>query len=322
LSWLHFGHRVQETKVSICHNLPAARLALRKRFPGLFQWFEALPYLLPTIIGFLVFVSGPVIASFVISFTKWHLLTPPSWIGLDNYRKMLFEVPLCWKAFRNTLQYTLLYIPASVILPLLLAVVMNQELRGISFYRSVYFLPVVTSTVAVALVWQWLYNPEFGPINYVLDLVGIKGPGWISSTKWAMPSVVIMSVWQVLGYNMVIYLAGLQGISEEFYDAAAIDGASRWRQFLHITVPLISPATFFVLIMSIIGSLQAFEQIYILTEGGPGYATHTLAYLIYLEAFQWFHMGFASALAWVVFILILVLTLIQFRIQRRWVFYT
>jgi len=131
-----------------------------------------------------------------------------------------------------------------------------------------------------------------------------------------------MSVWQVLGYNMVIYLAGLQGISEEFYDAAAIDGASRWRQFLHITVPLISPATFFVLIMSVIGSLQAFEQLYILTEGGPGYATYTLAYLIYLEAFQWFHMGFASALAWVVFILILVITLIQFRIQRRWVFYT
>jgi multiple sugar transport system permease protein len=234
---------------------------------------------------------------------------------------MLLDTPLFWTTLRNTLYYTLLFIPGAVILPLLVAVVMNQPLRGITLYRSIYFLPVVTSTVAVALVWQWLYNPEFGPINYLLDLAGIKGPAWIASPTWAMPALVVMSVWQVIGYNMVIYLAGLQGIPEEYYEAAAIDGATRWRQFFYITAPLISPTTFFVLIISIIGSLQVFEQTYILTQGGPAYSTLTIAFYIYQQAFQFFHMGFGAALSYVLFLIILLLTLIQFRVQRRWVFY-
>lgn len=297
------------------------RTALRKRHPGLFQWLEALPYLLPTFIGFAVFVAGPVLAALGISLTQWDMLTPPRWVGLGNYRRMFFDMPLFWKILRNTGYYALLYIPAAVFLPLLVAVMMNQGLRGITFYRSIYFLPVVTSTVAVALVWQWLYNPEFGPINYVLDLVGINGPAWIASPQWAMPALVIMSIWQVTGYNMVIYLAGLQGIPEEFHEAASIDGASRWRRFWSITIPLISPTTFFVLVMSLIGSLQVFEQIYILTQGGPAYATLTIAFHIYQQAFQFFHMGMASSLAYVLFVIILIVTLIQFRFQRRWVFY-
>lgn len=300
--------------------LPTKR-PLHKRYPGLFQWLEAMPYLLPTLIGFFVFILGPVIASFFLGFTKWDLLTPPKWIGLGNYETMIFDTPLFWKTLTNALYYTLLYVPGAVILPLFVAVLMNQRLRGVTFYRSVYFLPVVTSTVAVALVWQWLYNPEFGPINYVLDLVGIQGPAWISSPEWAMPALVIMSVWQVIGYNMVIYLAGLQGIPEEFYEAASIDGANRWRQFFHITVPLISPTTFFILIVSIIGSLQVFEQTYILTEGGPAYATLTIAFYIYQQAFQFFHMGFGAALSYVLFVIILLLTLVQFWVQKRWVFY-
>lgn len=299
----------------------AQPLTLRKRYPGLFQWLEALPYLLPTLIGFFVFILGPVVASFLLGFTSWDLLTPPKWIGLENYRNMLFEMPLFWQMLRNTFYYTVLFVPASVILPLIVAVVMNQQLRGITFYRSVYFLPVVTSTVAVALVWQWLYNPEFGPLNYLLKLIDIKGPAWLTSPQWAMPALVIMSVWQVIGYNMVIYLAGLQGIPEEFYEAAALDGATRLRQFFHITVPLISPTTFFVLIISVINALQVFEQTYILTQGGPAYATLTIAYYIYQQAFQWFHMGFGAALAYVLFVIILIVTLIQFRVQKRWVFY-
>jgi multiple sugar transport system permease protein len=307
---------------TISHRLTPAKPTWRKRFPGLSQWLEALPYLLPTIIGFFVFVLGPVVASFLLSFTQWDILTPPKWIGLGNYEKMFFDMPLFWKTLRNTFYYTILYVPASVVLPLLVAVVTNQRLRGITFYRSVYFLPVVTSTVAVALVWQWLYNPEFGPINYLLGLAGIKGPGWTTSPQWAMPAIVVMSVWQGLGYNMVIYLAGLQGIPEEFYEAAAIDGATSWRRFAHITVPLISPTTFFVLIISIIGSFQVFEQTYILTQGGPAYSTLTISFYIYQQAFQWFHMGFGAALSYVLFVIILVFTLIQFKVQRRWVFYS
>jgi len=199
---------------------------------------------------------------------------------------------------------------------------MNRSLRGISFYRSVYFLPVVTSTVAVAMVWTWLYNPEFGPINYFLGLIGIEGPPWIASTTWAMPALVIMSVWKVLGYNMVIYLAGLQGIPEEYYEAAAIDGASSWQRFRYLTIPLISSTTFFVLIVSIISSFQVFEQTYILTRGGPAYATLTLAFHIYQQAFQFQKMGYASALAYVLFTLTLLATLIQFVFQRKWVFYS
>ncbi|MCE7990023.1 MAG: sugar ABC transporter permease [Caldilinea sp. CFX5] len=303
------------------HQLARPKRTWKKRFPGLFQWLEALPYLLPTIIGFLVFILGPVIASFFLGFTEWDLLTPPKWIGLGNYRTMLFDTPLFWKTMSNTLYYTILFIPGGVILPLLVAVIMNQPLRGVTVYRSVYFLPVVTSTVAVALVWQWLYNPEFGPINYLLKLVGLKGPAWIASPEWAMPALVVMSVWQVVGYNMVIYLAGLQAIPEEYYEAAALDGASRWRQFFHITVPLISPTIFFVLIISLINALQVFEQTYILTQGGPAYATLSIAFYIYQQAFQFFHMGFGAALAYVLFVLILIVTLIQFRIQKRWVFY-
>lgn len=302
-------------------SLSSPKPSWRKRFPGLSQWLEALPFLFPTIIGLLVFVLGPIVASLVLSFTKWDLFNPAEWVGLENFQTMFFDQPLFWKVMRNTFYYTVLYVPAAVVLSLLLAVVMNQELRGITIYRSVYFLPVVTSTVAVALVWSWLYNPHYGPINYVLDLVGIDGPAWLSASKWAMPSLVIMSVWKGLGYNMVIYLAGLRGIPDVFYEAAAIDGATRWQQFLRITLPLISPTTFFVLVMSIIGSFQVFEQTYILTQGGPAYATLTMSYYIYQHAFQWFHMGFGSALSYVLCVVILIFTLIQFRAQRTWVFY-
>lgn len=297
------------------------RRGWRGRRPGLAQWLEALPFLLPTIIGFFVFISGPVVAAFVLGFTKWDLLTPPKWVGLGNYSQMFTAMPLFWKTVGNTFQYTILYLAPGVILPLIVAIFMNQKARAISIYRSIFFLPVVTSTVAVALVWFWLYNPEFGLINYFLRMVGIKGPMWLASPKTAMLSIVIMSVWKGLGYTMVIYLAGLQGVPQELYEAAAIDGATRMRRHRHVTIPLLTPTIFFVVVTTVMGSLQVFEQTYILTSGGPAYSTTTLSWYIYVQAFQWLHMGFGCALAYVLFFIIMVLTLIQFRLQKLWVFY-
>lgn len=293
----------------------------RQRRPGLAQFLDALPFLAPTIIGFFVFILGPVIAALLLSFTKWDLLTPPKWVGLENYTQMFFNLPLFWKTVGNTFYYTVLYIVPGVVLPLLVAVFMNQKARAISIYRSVFFLPVVTSTVAVALVWFWLYNPDFGVINFLLGLVGIKGPLWLADPKTSMLSIVIMSVWKGLGYTMVIYLAGLQGVPQELYEAAAIDGADRWRRHIHITLPLITPTIFFVIVTTVMGSLQVFEQTYMLTSGGPAYSTTTLSWYIYVQAFQWLHMGFGCALAYVLFFIIMVLTVIQFRMQKAWVFY-
>ncbi|NPV07477.1 MAG: sugar ABC transporter permease [Anaerolineae bacterium] len=287
---------------------------------GLSQLLAALPFLLPTMIGFFVFIAGPVLAAFILGFTKWDLFTSPTWVGLGNYGQMA-QMPLFWRTVRNTFQYTILYLAPGVILPLLVAIFMNQRARAISIYRSVFFLPVVTSTVAVALVWFWLYNPEFGAINYFLALVGIKGPMWLASPRTAMISIVIMSVWKGLGYTMVIYLAGLQGVPAELCEAAAIDGATRWRRHLHVTLPLMTPTIFFVVVTTVMGSLQVFEQTYILTQGGPAYSTTTLSWYIYVQAFQWLHMGFGCALAYVLFFIIMVLTLIQFRLQKAWVFY-
>jgi multiple sugar transport system permease protein len=301
---------------------PAARASggWRLRRPGLAQWLEALPFLLPTIIGFFVFVAGPVIAALLLGFTKWDLLTPPKWIGLGNYTQMA-HMPLFWKTLGNTFYYTLLYIVPGVALPFIVAVFMNQKTKLISIYRSVFFLPVVTSTVAVSLVWAWLYNPEFGLLNFFLSKIGIKGPLWLADPKTAMLSIVIMSVWKGLGYTMVIYLAGLQGMPQELYEAASIDGAGRWRRHLSVTLPLMTPTIFFVAVTTIMGSLQVFEQTYILTQGGPAYSTTTLSWYIYVQAFQWLHMGFGCALAYVLFFIIMILTLIQFRLQRLWVFY-
>ncbi|MHB0874779.1 MAG: carbohydrate ABC transporter permease [Anaerolineae bacterium] len=294
---------------------------VRSSRPGVAQWLEALPFLFPTIIGFFVFIAGPVLAAFLLSFTSWDLLTPPEWIGTLNYSNMLGRTPLFWKVLGNTFYYTLLYTVPGVVLPLLVAILMNQKAIGIGIYRSVFFLPVVTSMVAVSLVWFWLYNPDLGVINYLLGRVGITGPRWLGSKDTAMLSIAIMSVWKGLGYTMVIYLAGLQGVPPELYEAAAIDGAGRWRKHLSVTLPMLSPTVFFVIVITVMGSLQVFEQTYILTEGGPAYSTLTLSYYIYQQSFQYLHMGGGCALAYILFFIILVLTLVQWRLQGSWVFY-
>ncbi len=280
-----------------------------------------MPFLFPTLVGMVMFTHGAVLAAFFISLTRWDALTPWEWIGINNYRDMFLEDKLFARSMVQTGYYTLVSVPLGMVTSLLAAALVNQKLKFMTFYRTVFFLPGITSIVAVAMVWLWLYNPDFGVINWLLEFVGIRGPAWLGSTKWAMPAVIIFGVWRGLGYNMVIFLAGLQGIPDVYYEAAEVDGASRFRRFWHITLPLLSPTTFFVLIISLIGSFQVFEQTYVLTQGGPAYATMTIAYYIFLQAFQWFHMGIASALSFVLFLAVMVVTAIQFGLQRRWVHY-
>jgi multiple sugar transport system permease protein len=277
-------------------------------------------FVAPLILGLIIFTYGPVLAAFGLSFTKGDYISTPRWIGLGNYRALL-EDDLFWTSMRNTLYYVAGVVPAGLILSLLLALAMNQKLRGIVVFRSIFFLPTISSSVAISLMWLWIYNPEFGVLNFLLDLLGIKGPAWLSSSEWAMPAVIIMAVWRGLGYNMLIYLAGLQGIPDVYYEAAEIDGAGGWAKFRHITVPLLSPTTFMLLILSVIGAFQVFEYTYVMTGGGPVYATLTIVLHVYNNAFRSFQMGYASALAYVLFFILLGLTIIQFRLQNRWVHY-
>jgi multiple sugar transport system permease protein len=279
-------------------------------------------FLLPTIVGLLLFTAGPVVASVYISLTRWNILGTPHWLGLDNYVRLAQDHTF-WVTFWNTLYYTVVVVPCGTILALLLAMVMNLPLRGISFYRATYFLPVVSSIVAVALMWEWLYQPDFGLINYLLSLLfpHMTLPRWLASTTWAMPSIMIMSIWQGLGFNMIIFLAGLKGISPEYYEAGRIDGAGRWSLFRYVTVPQLSPVIFLVVILNVIGSFQVFDAAYVMTQGGPVDATRTIVYYLFENGFEWFNMGYAAAIAYVLFIMVLVVTLIQFLVQRYWVHY-
>jgi multiple sugar transport system permease protein len=259
--------------------------------------------------------------SFLISFSDWEIISTPRWVGLANYVNM-FKSEIFWRVLWNTLYYVILNVPFNIIIPLLAALLLNQKLKGIKFFRTIYFLPVVSSMVAVALVWSWLYKPEYGLLNFLLKKIfGIQGPGWLESETWAMPAMVIVSVWKNMGYNMVIFLAGLQNIPESFYEVSDIDGASGFRKFFNITLPLLSPTTFFVLIITIIGSFQVFEQTYILTKGGPANSTLTLSFYIYQNAFQYFRMGYSAAMSYILFAIIFIITLVQFRYQKKWVFY-
>ncbi len=297
---------------------PAPLLPRGRRF---WRGVEPYLYLLPTLLGLLLFSAGSVIASFLISFTRWPVVTPPEWTGLQNYRDLLAS-PLFWQVFWNTLLYVLLAVPLSLGSALAAALLVNQKLRGVRFFRTVYFLPVVSSMVAVALVWSYMYNPEYGLLNALLQgFFGIRGPAWLADARWAMLAMVLVTVWKGLGYTMVIFLAGLQNIPEELYEAAALDGVGPLRKFWRITLPMLSPTLFFALVITLIGSFQVFEQTYMLTRGGPANATMTLSYYIYQHAFQFFHMGYAAAMSYVLFAFLFVVTLAQFRLQRRWVFY-
>lgn len=273
----------------------------------------------PQILGLVLFIIGPVIFAFAISFTQWDIGSSPTWVGLENYEKQLSD-SVFWKVVKNTSIYALINIPLTMIGALTIALMLNQNIRGKVILRTAYFMPVVTSSVAVALVWTWMYNQDFGLINSGLSVIGIEGPGWLSSLKWALPSIAFMTVWQGIGYNMILFLAGLQGIPMHLYEAAKIDGANSWQRFWKITFPMLSPTTFFVLIMLLIGSFQIFNEPYMMTKGGPADATNVFVLHIYNKAFQFFQMGEASAIAFILFVIILVFTLIQFKFSK-WVNY-
>jgi multiple sugar transport system permease protein len=278
-------------------------------------------FLLPSLVLFLVFTAVPVISAFVISFTQWDLFTAIQFVGFGNYFT-LWNDPIFRQVLGNTGYYVLGSVPVQMALGLAAALALNRGLRGQTFFRVVFFLPVVTSTVAAALVWAWLFNSNYGLINALLSLVGVTDlPKWLASTRWAMPAVIIVSVWQNMGYAMVLFLAGLQNIRQDVYDAAALDGSEGWTRFFTITLPMLSPTTFFVLIISIIGSFQVFELVFIMTKAGPANATNTLVYYIYQNGFQFYQMGYASAAAMVLFLLVLALTLVQYGLQNRWVHY-
>jgi len=278
-------------------------------------------FLSPILIGMLVLSVGPILVSFIASFTQWDIVSPPQWIGAGNYKEIVSS-DLFWQVLRNTFYYVALAVPLTIVLSLFLAIAVNRKLKGIGLFRTVYFLPVVTSMVAVAIVWGWLYNPEYGLINYVLrSWFGVQGPAWLRDPNWAMPAMIIVGVWKALGYNMMIFLAGLQSVPDEYYEAARLDGANTRQRFFSITLPMLTPTIFFVLVVTLIGSFQVFEQTYILTRGGPANATLTISYFIFQNAFQFFRMGYASALAYVLFAIVFVLTLIQLRYQKKWVFY-
>lgn len=277
-------------------------------------------FLLPNLIGFTVFIIVPILGSLYLSFTEWNLISSPQWIGLDNYARLLKDKDF-WRALGNTLTFIVGYVPAVMVTGLGFALVLNKKIRFRKFFRAAYFVPVITSWVAVSLIWKWLLNPNYGIVNYLLSLVGIQGPAWLQDPAWAMVGIIMTSVWKDTGFVMILFLAGLQGISETYYEAADIDGASAVQKFRHITLPLLTPTTFFVLVILLINSFQVFDQVMIMTEGGPAGATTVVVQQIYNYAFSYSQMGYASAMSWILFLLIFVVTAIQLKSQKRWVEY-
>ena len=277
-------------------------------------------FLAPALIGLAILSAGPILATLAISFTDWDLLTPPTWVGLDNFGELM-QTPRFWRAMQNTFFYTLLSVPLGMAIALALAMGLDQAIRGIAWIRTMYFLPLVTSAVAVGLVWLWIYAPAGGLLNVLLSTFGIPPQRWVSDPFWAMPAIIVMSVWQGLGVNIIIFLAGLQGIPAHLYEAAKIDGAGTWAQFRKITWPLLSPTTFYVLVIGVINAMQAFSQMHVMTQGGPLGRTTTIVYYLYQLAFENFTMGRASAVACILFVLLLVLTVIQFRVMGSRVHY-
>lgn len=288
----------------------------------------ALLFLLPNLLGFLLFTLWPVVASALLSFTEWDLLSPPRWVGLRNFQRLLgFQSspegwkamdPQFWQYTYNTL-FMMLALPFTMAGSLILALALNKKIRFAWTYRLVFFLPSILAGVAIFYLWRWIYNPDYGLFNRILATVGITGPKWLTEIAWSKPALMIMGFWlSVGGQSMLLYLAALQGISPELYEAASIDGANRWHSFWAITWPAVAPVTFFIFVMAFIGGLQGgFESAFIMTGGGPSGSTTTIGYYIYTNAYVFFKMGYAAAIAWILFLLVLGITVINWRFGGR-----
>lgn len=277
-------------------------------------------FLLPAALPLLLFRIIPMAASIWISLQNWNLLRPAVFVGFDNYLSLVTDRTF-HKALLNTLYYIAGYVPLVLLAALTVALLLNNKLKGMAIFRAAYFLPVVTSWVVVALLWKWILSPQGGIVNYFLGLVGIDGPGWWTDPHWAMPSIIITSVWKDLGFNMLILLAGLQAIPEHLYEAAVIDGAGAWRRIRSVTIPLLTPSILLVLVLTLIGAFQVFDQVYVMTKGGPAGATTVVMEQVVKQAFSYGRMGTASAMSWVLFVIILIFTVAQMQFQRRWVHY-
>lgn len=273
-------------------------------------------FLLPSLMGFLVFIIYPVFYSLGVSFTDWDLINPMKFVGIKNYQSLVNDSTF-WNSLKNTFLFIIGYLPSVMIIGLLVALLLNSKLCLKPVFRGVYFLPVVTSWVAVSLVWKWLFSPKYGLINYFLTMIGLHGPNWLNDPKTAMLAIIITSVWKDIGFIMVLYLGGLQNISVSLYEAADIDGADKWHQFWKITLPMLKQTTFFVSMISLINSFQVFDQVNIMTAGGPGDATTVLVQNIYNSAFKYSEMGYAAAMSWILFLIILVVSVVQMWGERK-----
>ncbi len=284
----------------------------------------AYAFIAPWILGFLIFTLGPMLASLYFSFTDYNIIDPPTWSGLSNYQQLLFSDPLFWHSLKRTLYFASLSLPLGLIFGFFIAVLLNQDIPGVNLWRTLYFLPSVIAGVAIALLWLRIFNPRVGFLNpFLQNVIGIENPpGWLQDPDWAIPALVIMSLWGI-GGTMIIYLAGLQGIPTTLYEAARIDGANSAQRFWNVTLPLMTPVIFYNLVMGLIGTFQYFTEVYVATSGQGGPARATLVYNLYLyqNAFRFFEMGYASAMAWVLFLIILTVTLLVFRSSPMWVFY-
>jgi multiple sugar transport system permease protein len=277
-------------------------------------------FISPWILGFLVFTAYPFLSSIYLSFTRYNIVTPPVWVGGQNYKMLLHDDPQFWKALWVTFRFALASVPLGIVAGVGLALLLNQKVRGLSIYRTIFFVPSIVPTVATATIFLWILNPELGLVNSLLRAVHIQGPAWLQDTRWAPWSIVMMSLWGV-GGSMIIYLAGLKDIPAHLYEAAHIDGANAFQRMRHITLPMLTPVIFFNLVMGIIGAFQYFTEVYMMTQGGPEDSTLFYALYLFQRAWRYLDMGYASALAWVLFAVIMAVTLLVFRTQRRWVHY-
>lgn len=286
------------------------------------EMWAAYAFILPTFIGFFIFIIGPMLISFAISLFDWNLLTPPKYVGLENFEQ-LFRDPRIGTVYLTTFKLALMIVPTNLVLGLALAVLLDRKMPGLirNFFKASYFFPFVVSAVAVSIIWTFMFHRDLGPVNYYLGLLGIPRIPWLNSSLYSPYAIMIADVWRNVGFYVLVFLGGMQAISRDFYEAAEVDGASVWKQFRHITLPLLSPTILFLAVISVIGALQIFEQPQILTNGGPGDATRTIVMYLYEHGFKFFDMGYASAIAISLFAIILIFTALQLRLSRRWVFY-
>jgi len=295
---------------------------ITNRIRSKINWSEAIwGYILitPALLFVFAFVLLPVLAAFGISFTDWNMVNPPNFVGIDNY-KQIFSDPIAAKTLLNTFFYAFVSVPVSIVLSLILAFMLNKKIRGLSFFRTAYYLPVVSSTVAVSMVFLWIFNSDYGLLNRFLMLFHIPSINWLTDTKYAMIAVIIVTIWRSLGFNMIIFIAALQDIPKEIHDVAGLDGAGELQKFFYIIIPLVTPAIFFTTITGFINTFQGFDLVYNMTQGGPARATYLVGYFIYEQAFRYLHMGYGAVIAFVLFFIILIFTLLQWSLRRKWVF--